>query len=105
MSLLFFILVVQGTPYLIVGHHLLTGKVVKLERPLAIMDKVGRTATGADLGDDVPMDMGDGSNSRGDDTAAATASSAEYVVTAVIRRKVIFKIRPKPIVTKKGIRK
>ncbi|XP_065189261.1 chromosome transmission fidelity protein 8 homolog [Sycon ciliatum] len=106
----------RGTPLLVIGHHLLSGKVVKLERPYAIMDKIVKR-TGAD-GEEVTMvdedspsaaastslteggagDLDDQSSSTG---SSAPATSTEYVISAVIRKKVIFKIRPKPIVRKR----
>merc|ERR1711881_804025 len=62
----------QGTPILIIGHHILYGKVVKLESPMVAMKKV-RTV-------------------QGDQTVT------EYHVETVIRSKLIFKARPKPII-------
>ena len=66
----------NGTPILIIGHHILYGKVVKLERPMVAMKKV--------------MVM---SCEKGDNQ-----SNTEYHVDTIIRHKLIFKARPKPII-------
>jgi hypothetical protein len=54
---------------LIIGHHVLTGKVSKFEKPLAIMQKI-----------------------------ESGGSGIEYKVQGIIKRKLIFSERPRPIV-------
>ena len=60
-----------GKAHLVVGHHLLTGEVVTLDTPLAVMRKAAQFQD---------------------------AGHSEYVVTAMIKKKIIFKTRPKPLV-------
>ncbi|KAJ0178251.1 hypothetical protein K1T71_006074 [Dendrolimus kikuchii] len=56
-------------PVLVLGHHVLNGKEIKLEHPMAVIEKVtdnGRT---------------------------------HYKVKAVVKKKLLFKSRPKPIIS------
>lgn len=53
---------------MIIGHHLLTGKVITLEEPLAVLLK-------------------------------SSSSMTEYDITAIITQKIVFKNRPKPIIS------
>merc|ERR1719330_2082643 len=73
---------------MIVGHHILYGKIQELEKPLLTMEKKrvegsGNTAAPAD-GELMEVD--------------SEETSTEYVIKAIVKKKIVFKTRPKPII-------
>ncbi len=82
----------KGIPSLIVGHHLLTGKVINLEKPYAVMKKK-QVSVGE-------MDKMEVNSDKDVDRQQCT----EYEIVALITKKIIFKNRPKPIIKKTAIK-
>lgn len=65
----------SNTPMLIIGHHILYGKIVNLDNPMVVMHKKSQTE----------------SEGTSDETTS-------YSVQSIIRKKILFKTRPKPII-------
>ena len=74
----------QGTPQLICGHHVVTGKIQKLDKPYAVMKKNNILH---EINESMEIDDSDG-------------QSTAYDIVAFVKQKIIFKNRPKPIIIK-----
>ena len=77
----------EGVPVMIIGHHILYGKVQALENPLVTLEKkIVETSgrEGEDAGEMMEVDA---------------EPQAEYRLKSIVRKKIIFKTLPKPIIT------
>lgn len=106
----------QNKPTLLIGHHLLEGKIANLPKPLAVLLRstpaagvASVSAGGGHLGEeedggDVEMmdslDDGTGDNQGGEATTreGEEGKEVEWDMVAVVKRKIVFADRPMPIV-------
>lgn len=64
----------NGIATLIIGNYILTGKETSIDKPIAILEKKVNTNSS----DNIDCDR-------------------EYLIIAIVKKKLIFKVRPKPI--------
>ena len=77
---------------MICGHHVITGKIQKLDKPYAVMKKQNNNIYPQD---DIELMETDNENT----------SDIAYNVVAFVKQKIIFKNRPKPIIIKPQAKK
>ena len=95
----------QGDPVLTIGTSMLVGKVVKLPRPLVVVSSDGGDGDGDD--DNVGGGNDDSDNAKSvkrarlaNDRDNDNDSGEPWSVVGVVRKKLLFKTRPQPIVSK-----
>ena len=79
----------EGVPIMIIGHHILYGKIQNLDRPMVTVERT-------EVGKDLPKTTSEDAELMDLDVQMET--SIEYRVKSVIKKKIIFKTRPKPII-------
>ena len=78
---------------MILGHHVMFGKVMNLEKPIVMLKKNVQIRN-VQLNDD--LEIGEKMNT--DEETHETQRSTEYLIQAICRKKILFNKRPKPIV-------
>ncbi|XP_053679493.1 chromosome transmission fidelity protein 8 homolog [Anopheles nili] len=106
-----------GQPILIIGHHILQGRLQKIDKPLLVLEKCDLNSPDG-VEEETMLDISQLTQTQSQDldsTAHSVTSNrtildstvaiehkvvpkVEYRVRAVVRNKVLFKARPKPII-------
>jgi len=73
---------------LLIGHHLLEGKIVTLQKPLAVLHRAGSRSGPEDAEE---MDVEE-------------SKQTSYEMIGLVRRKIVFATRPMPVVSPAAVK-
>ena len=77
-----------NTASMVIGQHALRGKIENLPNPLLVVEKPKKMVTGLEL---------DKENAAADEDEIGTTATGSMEIQGVIRKRVIFTARPKPL--------
>ena len=92
----------QKKPTLLIGHHLLEGKVAAIPKPMAIMRRTN-PATRASTSGTGEMDVEETQLEESMDVDGSTGGEQappQWTIQGLVRKKIIFSKRPMPIITR-----
>lgn len=85
----------QAKPTLVIGHHLLEGKIANLPKPLAVLFR----SSAADRRSPSPLETAQAEDAQMEAAGLEKATGVSgWDVMAVVKRKIVFLNRPMPIV-------
>ncbi|KAL4258696.1 Chromosome transmission fidelity protein 8 [Pleurotus pulmonarius] len=95
---------VTSKPKLMIGHHLLEGKIATLAKPLAVIHRARHPQeTSPDAMDcDQNIDQGQMGAEFDDDVETGRTGNHQWEIIAVVKKKILFSNRPMPIVKLRG---